>query len=50
MTRSVNVQGDTGGVSAGLDGGIYGIGTSWVYCSDTVLSKEKVSECCDQDN
>jgi len=45
--HSVNVQGDSQGPSAGIDVGIYGIGTVWVFCSDTVLSKEKVG-CCNK--
>jgi hypothetical protein len=32
--RSVNAQGDSQGPSAGIDAGIYGISTSWAFCSD----------------
>ena len=46
LCRSVNVQGDSQGLSAGIDIGIYGIGTVWVLCSDTVMSKTKIG-CCD---
>jgi RHS repeat-associated protein len=45
--RSVNVQlDDSLRPSAGIDVGIYGIGTSWVFCSDTVLSKKLINNCC----
>lgn len=47
LYRSVNVQGDSQGPSAGIDAGIYGISTAWVFCSDTVLSKKKVGCCSD---
>jgi RHS repeat-associated protein len=43
--HSVNVQADGQGPSAGADVGAYGLYTAWVFCSDTVLSKEKVG-CC----
>ena len=46
LYRSVNVQADSQGPSAGVDVGIFGISTAWVFCSDTVLSKTKVG-CCD---
>ena len=47
LVRSVNVQGDSKGPSAGIDTGIFGIGTAWVFCSDTVVSKTKIG-CCDK--
>jgi len=43
--RSVNIQGDSQGPSAGIDVGIFGISTAWVFCSDTVLSKTEMG-CC----
>jgi RHS repeat-associated protein len=43
--HSVNVQADSQGPSAGADVGAYGLYTAWVFCSDTVISKEKVG-CC----
>ena len=43
--RSVDVQGDSGGPSAGVNLGNYGISTTWVFCSDTVFSKRKIG-CC----
>jgi len=46
LCRSVNVQGDRQRLSAGIDIGIYGIGTVWVLCSDTVISKTNIG-CCD---
>jgi len=46
VARSVDVQGDSRGPSAGLNLGNYGISTAWVFCSDTVISKRKVG-CCD---
>jgi RHS repeat-associated protein len=44
--RSVNVQLDAGGASAGIDVGAYGIGTAWVFCSDTVLESKLLGTCC----
>ncbi len=44
--RSVNVQAGRKGVSAGADAGLFGIGTSWAFCSDTVLTKQRRSSCC----
>ena len=44
LFRSVNFQYD-GAASAGISGGIYGISTSWAFCSDTVMSKRKIG-CC----
>ncbi len=46
ILRSANVQGDSHGPSAGIDAGIYGIATIWVFCSDTVISKTDIG-CCD---
>lgn len=45
--RSVNVQGDSRGPSAGIDVGVYGISTTWAFCSDTVISKKKIDDCCE---
>jgi len=45
--RSVDVQVDRRGFSSGVDFGPKGIGTVWVFCSDTVLSKKKIGKCCD---
>jgi len=45
LYRSVNVQGDVRGPAAGIDVGIYGISTVWVFCSDTVISKKRIG-CC----
>jgi uncharacterized protein RhaS with RHS repeats len=47
LIRSVNVQGDSKGPSAGIDIGVFGIGTSWAFCSDTVMSRKKIG-CCDK--
>ena len=44
--RSVNIQADKRGFSAGVDIGLYGIGTTWVFCSDTVIIKQVRSGCC----
>ena len=35
IARSVNFQLDSKMPSAGIDVGLYGIGTSWVFCSDS---------------
>lgn len=45
--RSVYVQGDSKGPSAGIDGGIHGISTAWAFCSDTLISKEWIG-CCEE--
>ena len=45
--RSVYVQGDSKGPLAGIDAGIHGISTAWAFCSDTLLSKERIG-CCEQ--
>jgi RHS repeat-associated protein len=44
--HAANVQGDSQGASAGIDAGIYGMATIWVFCSDTVISRTKIG-CCD---
>jgi len=47
LYRSVNVQGDSHGPSAGIGAGFYGISTTWVFCSDTVVSKKRIGCCND---
>jgi RHS repeat-associated protein len=47
LLRSVNVQGDKKGPSAGVDIGIYGISTAWSFCSDSVVMKKRLG-CCDK--
>ena len=45
LYHSVNIQGDSQGPSAGMELGVYGISTKWVFCSDTIISKKR-SGCC----
>uniref|UniRef100_A0A831UGN7 RHS repeat protein n=1 Tax=Geobacter metallireducens TaxID=28232 RepID=A0A831UGN7_GEOME len=47
VARSVNVKVNFDSIpSAGIDLGLYGIGTTWVVCGDVVISKTKKSSCC----
>jgi len=44
--RSIGIEVGRRGVTAGVDFGIKGVASIWVFCSDTVLSKKPTEKCC----